>query len=271
MNQKYFLLNPRINKLNKKEIDEIQNGHQFILDKSEIEKRQKNINKITEIDNINNVSGRVIVKINLEYKNYHTFNNGMVIRRERQFNELNRNITEPVNAIVISGEGIIKNSEILVHPNSIHDSNRIFDYKDGNDNIKYYSIHNDMCFGWYDEDNKQWEPISPYDFAMRIFVPYSGLIQGLPPTQLKDTLWVTTGELNGNAVKTIAASDFPIIFNNRNGQEKTIVRFRPFGDKIKQREEEAICILNDVTKKVLSGKYLVGYTTSDAKPLKEYL
>ena len=67
-------------------------------------------------------------------------------------------------------------------------------------------------------------------------------------------------------VKTLVACDYQIIYQGKNGREENLIRFRPMGDPKNKREEEAIAILNDETKKVLSGEYLIGFTTSDAKP-----
>lgn len=262
---KHFVVNPKIERSSKETVDRIRREEETVLKQSEISKIQQNERKIAEEDNLRFVPGRVIVKINTDYKNFWTFEDGTKIRYERQFNNFNVRETNPVNAIVISGEGINPNSEILIHPNSIHESNRICDYKDSNDNVKYYSIEKDMCFAWY--DGEKWQPIPPFDFALRIFKPYAGMLENIYPTQIKDTLWVTTGELKGNAVKTLIACDYQIVFQNREGREQSLIRFRPFGDEEKKREEEAICVLGDVTEKVLSGQYLIGLTLSDAKTL----
>jgi len=69
-----------------------------------------------------------------------------------------------------------------------------------------------MCFAWH--DGKDWQPLKPFDFALRIFKPYKGAIQGIEPTLINDTLFVTSGELKGKAVKTIKASDYQIVFQN---------------------------------------------------------
>lgn len=222
--------------------------------------------------------GRVIVKIDLEKKNWHTFSNGLVIRRERQWNELNRRISEPVNATVVSGENILADAEILIHPNCTHDVNRIFNYKklSGSEeasDVKYYSVREQDCFLWLDANNI-WQPIKPFETALRVFVPYEGILEGVEPRCLKDTLYVTSGELSGKVVKTIKASDYCVVFQDINGQEGQIIRFRPHGYEDKSnsqnnREPEAIAILHHETKKVKSGKYLVGISVKDAKPIKE--
>lgn len=217
---------------------------------------------------LKHVEGRVIISVDTEAKNWHTFTNGTKIRRERQFNELNRRITEPVNAIVVSGENIPTGTEILIHPNVVHDSNRIFNHTqlsgkvEGSD-IKYYSAKEEYCYAYLEDG--EWRPMKGFDFALRVFKPHTGLIQGIEPEQLKNILFVTTGELKDKAVLTIKASDYEIIFQNTSGREGRLIRFRPFGCEKTEREPEAIAIMNDVTEKIINGEYLAGLTPSDAK------
>lgn len=220
--------------------------------------------------NLKHVEGKIIVSVDLEWKNWHTFSNGQKIRRERQYNELNRRISEPVNAIVVSGENIPTGTEILIHPNVVHDSNRVFNYsqlsgQETGSDIKYYSAQREWCFAYRDEN--EWKPLAPFEFGLRVFVPYKGAIQGIEPTQLKNVLWVTTGRLKDNAVMTVEAADYVVIFQDITGREGQLIRFRPDGDPATDREPEAVAILNDVTQKILNGEYLAGLTTSDAKPI----
>jgi len=222
---------------------------------------------------LKHTEGRVVVSVDLEAKNWHTFENGLKIRRERQFNELNRRITEPVNAICISGEGIADNAEILVHHNAACETNLINNYKklsgeDAASTVKYYSIPQEQCFFWKDE-NDVWQPLPPYETALRIFEPYNGVFEGIEPTLIKDTLYVTSGELKGLVVKTVKAADYQIVFQNTNGKEGNLIRFRPNGDPKTQREEEAIAILHKETELVKRGKLLVGIEVKDAKKVNE--
>jgi hypothetical protein len=218
------------------------------------------------------VEGRVICSVDKEGKNWHTFSDGTKIRLERQFNNLNRRETEPVNATVISGANITEGAEILIHPNAACESNQITNFaqlsgKEAASDTKYYSIPEDQCFVW--NDNGSWKPIPPYETALRVFKPYRGSLVGIEPTQLKDTLVVTSGKLKGNVVKTLKACDYQIVFQDTNGQEGNLIRFRPFGDEKTNREEEAIAILNSVTELVNKGEYLVGIEIKDAKPINE--
>jgi hypothetical protein len=262
MSTKYFDFIEK-KSLSKEQLREIREDREKILSDSQNKQREIAAKKIQDEDHLTHVEGRVVVKIDVDYKNTHRFENGQIIRRERQFNELNRRITEPCNAFVISGEGIKKGAEILIHPNAIHDSQRIFNYKDSNDTVRYYAIKKDECFAWY--DGNEWLPLEPYAFALQVFKPYEGLIAGIEPTQLKDTLFVLTGELKHKVVKTIPFSAYIIIFQDTNGRESQLLRFRPFGDAEYKREEEAIAIMETDTKKVLSDQYLIGLSNTTAK------
>jgi hypothetical protein len=222
---------------------------------------------------LKHIEGRIVVSVDHESKNSHKFSDGTVIRLERDYNNLNRRETQPTNAVVISGANIPKGSEILIHHNAPSDTNRIHNYsklsgKETGSDIKHYSIPEEQCFLWRDENNV-WQPIFPYQTALRVFRPYKGVLEGISPTCLKNTLYVTSGGLKGKVVSTIEAVDYVIVFQGINGTEEQIIRFRPNGDEKTNREEEAVAILNDITNKVNNGEYLVGITTKDAKPIKE--
>mgnify|MGYP002813323528 FL=1 len=221
---------------------------------------------------LKHTEGRVVARVNREKKNYYTFADGTKIRVERQFDNFNRRETQPTNAIVVSAKGIPEGAEILVHPNAPEENNRIYDYtplsgEEVASHVKYYSIPEDQCFAWRNEN--QWKPIPPFETALRVFKPYKGLLTGVEPTQLKDVLFVTSGELKGKVVKTIKSSDYCIVFQDTNGKEGNLIRFRPFGCQKTKREEEAVAILWDETKLVNRGDLLVGLSKSDAKQLKE--
>jgi len=221
---------------------------------------------------LKHTEGRVVVRVDREKKNYHTFADGTKIRVERQFDNFNRRETQPTNAIVVSAKGIPEGAEILVHPNAPEENNRIYDYtplsgEEVASHVKYYSIPKDQCFAWRNEN--QWKPIPPFELALRVFKPYKGLLTGVEPTQLKDVLFVLTGDLKGKVVKTIKAADYEIVFQDSNGQEGRLIRFRPNCDEKTKREPEAIAILHSETNLVNGGKLLVGLSKSDCKTINE--
>ena len=225
------------------------------------------------MSSLKHIEGRIIVAVDHESKNSHRFSDGTVIRLERDWNNLNRRETQPTNAIVISGANIPKGSEILIHHNAPSDTNRINNYsklsgKETGSDIKHYSITEEQCFLWKDANNT-WQPIPPYETALRVFVPYNGILEGIEPKALKNVLYVTSGEWEGKVVTTLDACDYVIVFQDVNGQEGNLIRFRPNGDEKNNREPEAIALMNEITDKVKKGKYLVGITTKDAKPIKE--
>lgn len=222
---------------------------------------------------LKHVDNKVVIKIDPENKNFWTFSNGEKIRLERQYNNLNRRETEPVNAFVVSAEDIPEGAEILIHHNAIHDSYKIFNYTQlSGEEIastwKYYSIPIEMCYLY--REGEDWLPLKGFATALRVFEPYQGLIEGIPPKQLKNVLYITKGDYEGNVVHTLVACDYEIIFQGTNGKEQRVIRLLPNGDERLQKEPEVIMVYNNYTEKVKRGKLLVGLSISDAKPLKEF-
>jgi len=215
------------------------------------------------------VEGKVIISVDLESKNSHTFSDGTKIRLERQYNNLNRRETHPVNATVISGEGMKSGSQILIHPNMTHETYRIYDYAplsgiiEGSD-IKYYSIPEEQCYAWL--DGNTWKPLKNFDFALRVYIPYAGLVDGIEPTLVKDVLYVTTGEFKGKVVHTLKSCDYEIIFQGPNGQEDRLIRFRHFPGQEHEREE-VIAVDEYLTKKVNNKELIIGLSPLKAKTI----
>lgn len=218
------------------------------------------------------VKDRVIVSIDMEYKNSVTFEDGTKIRLERKYDCFDQKYTQPVNALVIAAESIPEGAEILLHHNSTHPTNEILNYKqvsgaDIASNIKYFSVPVTECFAW--RNDNEWQPLPGFDFALRVFKPYTGVITGIEPTQLKDTLYMTTGQYKGLIVRTLKACDYCIIFQDINGREGNLIRTRTNGDEKTQREPEVVAIDHGATEKLKKGEILIGLTKTDAKQLKE--
>lgn len=216
--------------------------------------------------------GRIIISVDTEGKNSHTFENGTTIRIERKYDNFDRKHTQPVNAIVISGENIPEGAEIIIHHNATDEVNLIHNYKSlaGTDvasSIKYFSIRESEAFAY--RDGKEWLPLPGYDFALRVFKPYNGILEGVEPTLIKGVLFVTTGEYKNNVCITLKACDYQLVFQDITGREKNLIRFRSSENVQEQRECEVVAYHNEYTKKVLSGDLLVGLTKIEAKPLKE--
>lgn len=238
--------------------------------------------------NLKHVEGKIIVSIDLEKKNWHQFDDGTKIRIERKYENLNMRYVNPVNATVISGEGLQEGAEILVHHNCIHETNRILDYqplsgKTEASDIKYYSISENEAFAWRNPNSgiwnekanawlqSPWEPLKGFDFALRIFKSYSGKIIGVEPTLIKQVLWITTGEYKNKACITLQASDYELVFQDVNNKEGNIIRLRTEDNPKEQRESEIVAIHNEYTEKILNNELLVGLTKTDAKYLNEYI
>jgi hypothetical protein len=214
-------------------------------------------------------SNKVVIKVDLEGKNTHKFADGTTIRLERQFDNFNMRYVKPTNAIVVSAKNIPEGAEILIHHNSTHDVYRIFNYlpptTDASSNVKYYSIPEEECFFWRENVGDEWKPMANFVTALRLFKPYHGTFEGIEPTLLKDRLYITSGELKGNAVMTLKSSDYEIIYQNENGTEDRVIRVRYY-DEWNERNE-IICIDHELTEKINTGEVLVGLSVSDAKTL----
>jgi len=218
------------------------------------------------------VKGRVVVRVDPEQKNFYTFSNGMTIRLERDFDNLDRKYTQQVMGICVDGGNIPKDALILFHHNSLHETYQVLNHSSlsGDDiatGIKIFSIMERDVFFWKMPDEETWNPTPSFATALRVFKPYEGIMLGVEPQIIKDVLFVTSGELKGKVVKTLKSCDYQITFRNEMGVDEEMIRFRPNGDD--EREPEAIAIMNDLTKQLKQGKLLVGITVKDAKPLNE--
>ena len=263
MNKKYFDLIETA-PLTKTEISRIEKRNQSKLKKHSEKIRAISQDKLKQKVELNHTNGRVIISIDTEGKNTHTFENGSKIYIGRQFNNLNRRETEPVNAYVISADNIPQGSEILIHPNAIIDSNKIFGFNEDISDIKYYSIPAHQCYLWKNEND--WQPLKGFVTALRVFEEYKGSLIGVEHTKIPNVLYITSGKLEGKVVHTLKACDYEIIFMGSKGVEERVIRCRHFEDEINEREE-IIGIDIEMTKRVKKGDLLVGITSNDAKSI----
>ena len=216
-------------------------------------------------------SNRVIIKVDLESKNSHTFKDGTKIKLERVYDNFNMRYVKPVNAEVVDAKDIPTGAEILIHHNATHDTYKIFNYQrpttEASSDIQYFSIPIEECFMWREGKGSIWNALNNFVTALRIFKPYKGMLQGIEPEVMNNKLYITSGELKGRAVNTVISSDYEIIYQNDDGTEGRIIRLRYYPDG--NDRNEIIAINDNMTELVESGELLVGYNKSDAKQLKE--
>ena len=216
-------------------------------------------------------TNRVIIKVDLESKNSHTFKDGTKIKLERVYDNFNMRYVKPVNAEVVDAKDIPAGAEILIHHNATHDTYKIFNYQrpttEASSDIQYFSIPIEECFMWREGKGSIWNALNNFVTALRIFKPYKGMLQGIEPEVMNNKLYITSGELKGRAVNTVISSDYEIIYQNDDGTEGRIIRLRYFPDG--NDRNEIIAINDNMTELVESGELLVGYNKSDAKKLKE--
>jgi hypothetical protein len=214
-------------------------------------------------------ANRVIIKVDLESKNSHTFKDGTKIKLERVYDNFNMRYVKPVNAEVVSAKDIPTGSEILIHHNATHDTYKIFNYQrptaEASSDMQYFSIPIEECFMWRNEKGSTWNALNNFITGLRVFEPYNGILEGIEPTLIKNKIYVTSGELEGNVVGTVISSDYEIIYQDDDGTEGKIIRLRYYPEG--NDRNEVISIEHEMTNKVKNGELLVGYNISDAKKL----
>ena len=214
-------------------------------------------------------SNRVIIKVDLESKNSHTFVDGTKLKLERVYDNFNMRYVKPVNAEVVDATDMPVGSEILIHHNATHDTYKIFNYQkptaEASSDMQYFSIPIEECFMWRSEKGSMWNPLNNFITGLRIFEPYTGFLQGVEPTLVKNKIYVTSGELSGNVVGTVISSDYEIIYQNDDGTEGRIIRLRYYPEG--NDRNEVISVEHELTEKVVNGDLLIGYNISDAKKL----
>jgi hypothetical protein len=236
------------------------------------EERKRQIREAATQKNIplNHIEGRILLIVDPEQKEYHTFSNGITIAHKRNFNNLDQKHTQQVLGTIVSAENIPAGALALFHHNCLHEVNHVHDHgfltqEELAAGIKIISIREEECYLWKMPGETEWQPAKNFCIAERVFKPYEGLIHGILPTKIENVLYVKTGEFAGNVLHTVKATDFPIIFVNESGQEETIIRCRHFEDGSNYDREELIAVSHTLTEKLYAGDLLVGINPEDAK------
>lgn len=221
--------------------------------------------------NLEAVNERVIVLVDLNQKNFHTFACGVIIHHERNWDNFDKKHTEQVLGTVISADNIPTGSLVLFHHNGTHDVNRIHGHSmlSGDDiasGMAVFSILENEIY-LYRDGFGMWEPTKGFVIAERVFEPYKGVIQNIPHKKLKDTLYIKTGEFAGKVVRTLKSADYEIIFRSpTTGQEQKIIRCRHFENEYNEREE-IVAIDHTLTERLMKGELMVGTSESDCKQI----
>lgn len=222
---------------------------------------------------LKNIKGKVIVSIDTEYKNSYKLTNDVTIKLERDVENLNKRETQAVNAIVIASDILPVGAEVLVHHNSCHDVNRLFDYEPLSgeaikNSIKYYSISEGDCY-LYREGKNKYQPCKNIATALRIYQPYEGNLKGVKPKRIQNKLFITSGEFKNKVCEVLVASDYEIVYQGDEGREERIIRIRHFEDIDGHEREEIIAVNHEFTKLVLNNKLLIGLNANDATTFKK--
>ena len=203
---------------------------------------------------------KIIVEVDLESKNSHTFQDGTKIRLERGYDNFNGRYTNPVNGVLVDGMGLKPGTPVVMHHNTVHDTHKVFAVRN-KPLCGTYSVPIEECYLYFED---KWKPFPHFSLALRLFEPYNGPIQGIQPTLIKNKLYITHGDYAGSVMAVLKSSDYEVIFQDLDGKENRVIRVRNSGER-----DEMIAIDHDATKKVMEYKLLVGLTPNDAKPIYE--
>ncbi len=208
--------------------------------------------------------GNIIVAIDIYKKDKHRFSNGIEIQLERNWNNFNMIERNPIQGMVVDWYGDVpretdKRIEIIFQHTVYHDSYRIFNSANASkemDDIRYYSVPIDLCYFWRYE-GEEWQPMPNCLITTRVWKPYKGFLI-MPPTQIKERLYVLEGEFKGNIVVTSKNCDYEVIFQGDNGKQAYIISTRADRDEI-------LAIDNGLTELYNNGDILIGRTADEAK------
>lgn len=212
---------------------------------------------------------RLFVRVDLNYKNSHAFTGGETISLKRDNDNFNRRETQPVNGIVIHSAIIPSGAEVLMHHNSTHPTYEIFDFKELDGEYiagteRYFSIPETECFAWRIGDN-EWNPAPGFELGLRIFQPYEGAISGILPKQIKNKLYITSGDYKGKVAMTKGNCDYQIVFQNLSGREDSIIRLRNFPNDPTHIRNEIVAIDHETTDRIINGDFLIGLSPTNCK------
>lgn len=238
---------------------------------------------------LEHVHKRIVVKVDTDQRNKYRFDNGIILQMFPDTSQLDRRYTQPTLGIVVSSDELPIASECLLEHNSCHPTNQIFDYKDDNPNIKYFSVPELEVYCWRIELNwdgvdkvadtlyvngvSDWQPTKYYAIAERVYEPYKGIFHNVKPTQIKNTLLIKTGELKDKIVHIVKNGEYTIIYQDTNGKPNQIlVTFHvenedELSDLILNAKQEIVAVNESLTERYLNGELLTGLTDDDCKPI----
>jgi hypothetical protein len=207
---------------------------------------------------------RIFISVDMDYKN-HTMIGSEQINLKRDSDNFDKKYVRPINGTVIDAENIPKGAEVLLHHNATHETYMLFDYKElgGNyiqNTIRYFSIPESECYAW--RLNGEWHPCNGFEFGLRVFKPHPNYFLDLLPVLVKNKLYITSGELKDKIVITKTASDYEMVFQEKNGKEAKLIRVRHF-DEPENIREEIIAVDNEAAEQFKNGNLLIGYSPTN--------
>jgi hypothetical protein len=205
-------------------------------------------------------NGNVLIRLGTKNKDKYNLTEDIQIELEHGYN-FNLREDRPNLAEVMDGLGLTIGTKILVNYLALEKTYEI----EGNDLLtkeeiaegyKAYSVPEDMCFAYFKDG--EWLPCKDIFLTLRVYKPYKGKLEGIEPQLVKNRMYCTKGEYAGKVLVTTLNCDYQIEWHNENNREEKLIR---------TLEREIMAIDEGMGKDLKKGKYLIGYSESDAKTL----
>jgi len=216
------------------------------------------------------LKGSVIIKIDTRQKERYSLGGGLILEIQKGYN-FNLREDRPSLAEIIDGAYFPSGTDILINYLALEPIYEITDEniltkQEKEQGYKIFSIPEDMCFAYFHEE--EWHPCKEYLITLRVYKPYTGMIIGMPPTLVKNIMYVVKGfsegtekdkvDLSGKVAVTLDWADYEIIWHNKNSKEERLIR---------TRDREVIGIDKDALKKIKKGEYIIGISPTTATKL----
>lgn len=213
------------------------------------------------------IKGNVIIRMNVLQKTKYALTDECVIEIVKGF-DFNLRQDRASFGYIIDGEGFKEGAEVVCHylalePNYLVEGENILTEIEKRNGYKVLSIPYDMCFAI--NEGNGWTPCKDFLLTQRIFLPYNGKLTGIEHQLVKNRMFVVSGfdeegeiDLSGKCVVTLENSDYEIIWHNSKSREERLIR---------TRGREITAIDEGLTRKIKTGKYLIGLAPNNCKTL----
>jgi len=177
--------------------------------------------------NILAMPNRVLVKVPMDLKEFYQLADDVKLFWPRWINNFDGREDNPVNGVVVNGEGLEEGVEVLLEHNATHESNEIFDSDYPLEpNFKLFSVAVTEVLLWrykYDKEDKLkgWQLYRNVMIVSNLFIHRKSIII-LEPEQIKNRVFVLRGQYENKALIVAKAVAYTIVYQEANGRDAQI-------------------------------------------------